>query len=205
MKIGCLIVILLLSCNEQHPEVHVQQASQQIIIPAKTVLSADTALHFNNGYWYYHSSLFSGTIQTWYAPQQIKSIQTFFNGKEEGWLQTFYPDGLHESKRYYHSGEKDSLHLGWWPDGNQRFEIHFSNGAYDGMYKEWYIDGKPSKEIIYKNGNDISGKAWRNNGKLYMNFFTREGRRYGLLNSQMCYSLKNEKGEFIRSTSDTLK
>jgi len=112
---------------------------------------------------------------------------------------------LHESKRYYHSGEKDSLHLGWWPDGNQRFEIHFSNGAYDGVYKEWYIDGKPSKEIIYKNGNDISGKAWRNNGKLYMNFFTREGRRYGLLNSQMCYSLKNEKGEFIRSTSDTLK
>ena len=204
----CLInisIFLLFSCNNEHAEMPINKAVQSISIPDVTVLSTNHLLQLKNGIWYFKDSLFSGTIKTLYPSQSIKSIQSFFKGKEEGWLETFYPDGLHETKRFYHAGEKDSVHVGWWPNGNKRFEIHFSDGAYNGEYDEWYVDGKPLKAIQYVNGNDISGKAFRNNGKPYMNFITKDGRRYGLLNSQMCYSLKNEKGEFNKSTSDTLK
>ncbi len=200
-----ILIFLLFTCNCEHAEMQMNKAVQPISIPNITVLSTDHSLLLKNGIWYFKGSLFSGTIKSLYPSKKIKSIQGFFKGKEEGWLETFYPDGLHETKRYYHSGEKDSVHIGWWPNGHKRFEIHFSNGVYNGEYAEWYVDGNPLKTIQYVNGIDVSGKAFRNNGKPYMNFITKDGRRYGLLNSQMCYSLKNENGEFSKSTSDTLK
>ena len=78
-------------------------------------------------------------------------------------------------------------------------------GNYNGLYQEWYENGQPFKFIVYKNGNDVEGKAWRPNGKLYMNFINKDGRRYGLLNAQMCFSLKNENGEYSNPKNDSIK
>ncbi len=112
---------------------------------------------------------------------------------------SFYENGNKEACRYYHAGEKDSVHRGWWLNGQPRFEYHFRKGEYNGDFKEWYASGKPYKHIIYASGKEQSGKGWRENGKFYMNFVMREGRLYGLVNPNLCYSLKNEKGEYINS------
>ncbi|MBL0182944.1 MAG: hypothetical protein IPP96_11885 [Chitinophagaceae bacterium] len=48
------------------------------------------------------------------------------------------------------------------------------------------------QQVFYENGKEISGKGWRENGKLYMSFVMKGGRRYGLFNANLCYSLVKE-------------
>lgn len=168
-------------------------------IPNHTILITDTLLQLVNGVYYYKQQPFSGTIQSFYANQQLRSSQTFYKGKEEGWLQTFYENGSKESLRYFHQGEKDSVHTAWWNNGNKRLEHQFKKGNYDGMNTEWFIDGKISKQIFYDHGIDTLGRGWRNNGKIFMSYVRVNGRRYGLMNAQPCYSVQNEKGEFVKS------
>jgi len=205
-NIVIITCVIFSSCKEANTtEIRQQNAFEPIAIPGNRVLKTDSLLRLKNGFWFYSDTLYSGAIADYFPSKQLKTIGTFYKGKEEGWYHSFYPDGTKESNRYYHAGEKDSVHIGWWNNGNLRFEYHFVNGNYDGNYKEWYQSGKALKHIIYENGNEISGKGWRENGKLFMNYVMKDKRRYGLMNSQLCYSLKNEKGEFVRSTSDTLK
>jgi len=168
-------------------------------IPTISVSSTDSLLQLKNGVWYYGQHLFCGSINTYYSSGKLRSQLSVYNGKEEGMTNSFYENGNKEACRYYHAGEKDSVHRGWWLNGQPRFEYHFRKGEYDGDFKEWYASGKPYKHIIYASGKEQRGKGWRENGKLYMNFVMREGRLYGLMNPNLCYSLKNEKGEYINS------
>ncbi len=205
-NIVIIAFIICSSCNEENTsEIKQAKAFQQIRIPPNEIVQNDTLLKIKNGYWFYADTLYSGTINDYFPSRQLKTTATFSKGKEEGWYHSFYPDGRKESDRCYHAGEKDGIHTGWWNNGNLRFEYHFSNGDYDGDYKDYYQSGKPLKYIIYQNGNEISGKGWRENGKLFMNYVMKDKRRYGLMNAQLCYSLQNGKGEFVRSTSDTLR
>ena len=112
----------------------------------------------------------------------------------------YYENGNKDTRRFYRNGEKDSINLGWWVNGNPRFEYHFNNGNYEGDFNEWYVSGRPLKNIIYHDGKEQSGKGGRENGKLKMNFVRKDGRLYGLINPNLCYSLKNERGEYIAST-----
>ena len=170
------------------------------IIPGLAVRSTDTSLQLINGVLYYQHRLFSGNHETYFPSGALQARQSFYQGKEEGLLNIFYENGNKDALRFYHDGEKDSIHMGWWINGNPRFEYHFKNGIYEGDYKEWYISGNPMKHIVYHDGKEQSGKGWRENGKVYMSFVMRDGRLYGLINPNLCYSLKNERGEYVAAT-----
>lgn len=176
----------MLSCNKKDD---VKKATGKLIV----VTASDTALHTRNGIIFYQSALFSGEIKDMWPNHQIKSIQRVINGKREGLSETFYPNGKKESTRWYTNGEKDSLHSGWWENGNKKFEYHFKNGNYNGLFTEWYQSGKQLQQVMYANGKELYGKGWRESGKLYMNFVMKDGRRYGMNNSNLCYGLKSEK------------
>ena len=195
MKWIFIISIVFISCKNKI-------ASITINIPSVKIESTDTALHFANGIYFYHNNLFSGFITEKYANNIVHHITGYANGKEEGWQQSFFDDGKPEEKRFYHDGMKDSVHTGWWQNGNKRFEYHFANDTYNGDYKEWYVTGEPLKHIHYTNGVDDWGKGWRQNGKLYMNFVVKDGRRYGLNNSNLCYTIKNGNGEYVVSVPE---
>ena len=200
-----LFTFVFFSCKEyatvdKQPTLPVIE-NWQPVIPDFVVMSTDRSLSLNNGTWYYQQKLFSGTMETRFPSGILKTRQTFLDGKEEGLLTTYYEDGQKDSQRFYHKGEKDSINRGWWANGNPRFEYHFKDGVYEGDFKEWYSSGKPLKHIIYKDGKEQSGKGWRENGKVYMSFVMRDGRLYGLINPNLCYSLKNERGEYVAGTS----
>jgi len=196
MKNYIALLSLLCACRQQA----VDQAYGGKVTPLNLeVQRGDTALHFINGYWWYKHALFSGTIVQQDTTQQLATQQSYLSGKEHGWGFAWYANGKMESKRYYTNGEKDSLHTGWWYNGHKRFEYHFKQGKYHGDFKEFYETGEPLKHIVYDNGIEVSGLAWRKNGKLYLNYIMRNGRRYGLINADLCYSLKNERGEYIES------
>lgn len=171
------------------------------VIPAITVRSDDPLLVLQNGAWYYGQRPFSGTIETFFASSgSLKSRQGFSAGKEEGLQEMYYENGVMDNRRFFRNGEKDSVHTGWWPDGRLRFEYHFANGEYEGSFREWYQNGQLYKHIIYHEGKEQQGKGWRINGKSYMSFTVKNGRVYGLINPNLCYTLKNERGEYIETT-----
>jgi antitoxin component YwqK of YwqJK toxin-antitoxin module len=192
------VLLFSYGCSDQDPEKLYQSEQSAVNL---VVRSTDSSLHLVNGIWYYQQKLFSGTIETYFPSRRLQSRQDFYNGKEEGLLSTYYENGNKDTRRYYHNGEKDSINQGWWPNGNPQFEYHFKNGVYDGDFKEWYASGKPLKHIVYQNGKEQSGKGWRENGKPYMSFVMHDGRLYGLVNPNLCYSLKKENGEFVKSVS----
>ena len=198
-----VVCLCLVGCDEStYQGIHgsLPENPDQPVIPSLVLKSTDTFLQLVNGIWYYRQKPFSGTIETNYPSGMQKAKQSFYAGKEEGLLETFYESGDKDSRRFYHAGEKDSINQGWWINGNPRFEYHFKNGVYEGDFKEWYASGKPMKHIVYHNGQELSGKGWRENGKAYMSFVMRDGRLYGLINPNLCYSLKNERGEYVNST-----
>ena len=194
-----LFCLLLVRCRPAH-----KRNDAVITIPAVSVASTDPALQWKNGLYYYQQLPFSGHIIERYDDTAIRQDRSFYEGREEGWQLGYYPDGKPAEKRYYHHGEKDSVHTGWWPGGHLRFEYHFSKGNYHGDFKEWYAGGQPYKHLHYTHGTDDSGKGWRENGKVYMSYVTRDGRRYGLINANLCYSLAGEKAELVKSVADTI-
>ena len=199
-----IFIVVMFGCTEA---VHDKQAAAVALIPVDhpaipntIVRSTDSSLKQINGVWYYKYQLFNGTIETYFPSGPLKARQSFYKGKEEGLLSTFYENGNKDARRLYHNGEKDSINMGWWINGHPRFEYHFKNGIYEGDFKEWYVSGKPLKHIIYHFGKEQSGTGWRENGKVYMSFVMRNGRLYGLINPNLCYSLKNERGEYVANT-----
>ena len=192
------LLIFLFACN--HLQKHF--VAEANIASRKTVNATDTSLQFKNGYWYYHDVLFSGVIVEHFNDKTLHQTTQYINGKEDGCQLIFYPDKILSEKRFYRKGEKDSVNMGWWQNGNKRFEYHFKNGTYNGDFLEWYKSGQLLKHIHYTNGVDDWGKGWRQNRKLYMNFVMKNGRRYGLNNSNLCYTVKNGNGEFINSVAD---
>ena len=202
MKLLLIIsIIIVIACNYGKPG---QQSNSSVreeavypVIPDFVVKSTDTLLQLVNGVLHYRQQLFNGWRETFFPSGTLKSRQSFYQGKEEGLLSSFYENGNQDARRFYRNGEKDSINMGWWINGNPRFEYHFKNGTYQGDFKEWYVSGKPLKHIIYDNGTEQTGTGWRENGKVYMSFVVRNGRLYGLINPNLCYSLKNERGEYV--------
>ncbi len=177
------------------------EKSAAINIPNRIADKEDANLHIINGVYYYGQQLFSGIIKDVYENGKTHHETSYYNGREEAWSFMYYADGTMAEKRYYHQGEKDSVHTGWWPNGKLRFEYHFSKGMYNGDYKEWYNSGQAYKHIHYASGVDDWGKGWRENGRLFMNYTMVQGRRYGIVNSNLCYTVKNEQGEFTKTTT----
>ena len=192
MKKILIIIIIFSSCT--------RKSEPALITKTGNYISTDSSLHFVSGYWYHSTELLSGQVTERDNQGHVISVTKYLSGKEEGWTNKFYPNGQQAEKRYYHLGEKDSVHTGWWANGNKRFEYHFNAGVYNGDYKEWYESGKDYKVIHYVNGAEEWAKGWRENGKLYMNFIVRNGRRYGIENANLCYTVKNEKGEYVENS-----
>jgi len=197
MTMIIITFIRLTSCIKNEATVLPKPPSNPII-PSTTIHLPDPAFTINNGVAMYRQLPFSGTAILYYDSLRTKSSLQYLNGKQEGIEIAFFQNGQKESLRFYKAGEKDSVHNGWWPNGNRRFEYHFSHGQYDGDFTEWYEGGELGKRIVYNDGEELSGKGWRQNGKPYMSYVMKDGRRYGLVNAQLCYSLKNEKGEYVK-------
>ena len=192
---------LLVSCQGG---IEAPVAAKQIlpsfpVVPDFMIQRDDPRLSWKNGKYFYQGQPFSGRITEKDTQGNTSATLSYWEGLEEGWSEWFYPSGSLLARRFYHRGEKDSVHLGWWPNGQLQFEYHFKSGNYQGWFREWYPSGKPLKAIWYEQGEEKRGTGWRENGKTYMSFEVRNGRMFGLVNPNLCYSLKNEQGEFVRS------
>ena len=178
----CLLIGIA-SCRQAAPPV-----SKAVMLHVN-----DPQLHLLNGVLYYKEALFTGKLSDRWNGNTIRMEQEYNLGRQQGREVLYYENGRPEAERWFTKGEKDSVHLGWWPNGNKKFEYHFSMGNYNGPFREWYEDGKMLQELIYANGTELSAKGWRRNGKLYMNYIVKDGRRYGMANANLCYTVETQK------------
>lgn len=160
-------------------------------IPKDTVLTNN--LRLDNGIYYLNQIPFSGYMLEKYTDNSIKSITSFYEGKQHGLTTTYYQDGKIRDKRMYKENLSFGSHIGFWENGKKKFDFVYYNDKREGLQKQWYSSGQPYAFLNFKNDAEFGmQKAWRENGKPYINYEVKDGIRYGLQKAALCYTLKNE-------------
>lgn len=163
-------------------------------IPNDTIVLNNAKLKLQNGVYFQGSKPYSGFINEEYATGTLKSIGSYFQGKQHGLTKTFFPNAKLESERNYKNGIGYGRHFGYWQNGNKKFDFIYINDKREGIQKQWYESGSKYYELSFTNDQENGmQKAWRENGKPFINYEVKDGIRYGLQKSALCYTLKNEK------------
>jgi antitoxin component YwqK of YwqJK toxin-antitoxin module len=188
-------LIFLANC-QNHKEKEQKSFSLLVdtsIIPKDTIQLDDKNLKLDNGVYFLNTKLFSGYIKEIYH-NQIVSVGSYWNGKQEGITKTFFPIGKLKDCRSYKDGKAFGRHYGYWANGKMKFDFIYVNEKREGLQKQWYESGTPYAFLTFKDDReDGMQKAWRENGKPYINYEAKDGFRYGLQKSALCYSLRNGK------------
>jgi antitoxin component YwqK of YwqJK toxin-antitoxin module len=164
------------------------------LIPKDTVLSTGSNLKLDNGLYYLNNKPFSGYRKELYENKKIHKIGSYLNGMQHGITRSYFDNGQFKDSRSYKLNKSFGKHYGYWENGNQKFEFYYLNDKREGSNKQWYISGKPYSFLHYKDDKeDGMQQAWRENGKPYINYEAKNGFRYGLQKSGLCYTLIDEK------------
>jgi antitoxin component YwqK of YwqJK toxin-antitoxin module len=193
-KIFLILVIFLISCDDNVTEKQVFTSSKRVKISLTERNKKDEKFKLVNGVLFYNSEPYSGIVKENYADEHLKSTSEYYKGKREGKYFGFYPNGLKWFERYYANGIKIKVHKSWYQDEQQMFEYQFNgNGVYHGYTKDWHFNGQLAKYFNFDNGIEKgSQKMWKPDGKIRANFFTVNGERHGLIGLKNCVSVLKE-------------
>lgn len=165
------------------------------VVPHDTVLFDDTKLTVANRIYMYNNAVFSGIVKENYSTGVVKRYISVYKGMMYGSSFSYYEDGKVWEIRNYRNNLSTGKHYGYWPEsGHPKFEYNYYDDKMEGLQKKWYPSGKPFLFLNYA-GDHEEGlqQGWRENGKLYLNYEARDGFRYGLQKTALCYTLKDEK------------
>ena len=185
----CLQILFLftaVSCNIKRKQV-IAEPKIAKTIPINYINTTDSGFTNHQDTVYYHNSFFTGFRYSLYANSDTASLQSYFNGVEEGHQKKWYPDKQLAEERFYINGKKEGTHRGWWPDGKQKFIFTVLNDEYEGEFKEWYSSGLLGKQFHYTNGQEEgSQRLWWDNGTVRANYVIKKGKKYGLIGLKTC-------------------
>lgn len=152
------------------------------------VSADDPQLAMRNGVVFYDQNTFTGKIFELYPLTcDTMSIQSYFEGKEDGVWKKFFDNGKLSEQRFYKNGIKTSRLTRWWPNGTTMLTYTFENGEYEGTCREWNAFGGLIKEMNYSKGHEAgTQKMFYDNGKVRSNYVVIDGRRFGLLGTKNC-------------------
>ncbi len=162
-------------------------ANQPQIELSEIVVDRATGNRTHNG------APFSGIAFQLHPNGQPKAQEEFLKGRRHGTLKKWFANGRMAFSSSYKSGRREGVTESWWSNGNKRSKTQYVNDRPDGEAWRWYRGGEDFKKYNYVAGVPVGlQRAWRLNGKLFSNFEIRNGRAYGLRNSNMCVELDNE-------------
>jgi hypothetical protein len=181
-----LLMALFISCNNDpgngKPEPKIAKQ-----VPAVRIDANDPGFLARQDTVFFHGNLFSGYRFQVYDNGDTSSLQSFFNGVEEGWQRKWYDNGQCAEERFYINGKKEGLHKGWWADGKEKFKYAYYNNESDGECKEWYASGVLAKDFHYVKGyEDGSERLWWENAAVRANYVIKKGKKYGLIGIKTC-------------------
>lgn len=188
---------LIASCTQAKKEEALLSPSlvkDTVSIPPDTVLASSPNLVLDNGTYYYNKQLFSGYVKGLYPNGKTHFIGGCHLGMQHGRSVSYYPNGKLKDLRAYRSNKSYGIQVGYWENGNQRFVFTYVDDKREGIQKQWYESGRPYAFLTFANDREFGmQQAWRENGKAYINYEVRDGIRYGLQKSALCYTLEKEK------------
>lgn len=198
-RLLCLLTLLtcLFSCNQKHhepPTLTFENLYADTSIIPKDTISAEMVELQPNGVYYLNNQPFSGYIQWRSATGQLQKSASVYKGEKHGMYRTFYNNGAPYEIRFFKNNKSNGRHYGYWNNGNMQFDYTYADDKQEGEFKRWYPDGKRYMLLHYANDKEQGlQQAWRNNGKLFINYEARDGHKYGLQETDLCYQLKNGK------------
>jgi len=133
---------------------------------------------------------FSGSVEA-HSPGGARIRSTpYLRGARHGRERLWYDDGALRAERHYSRGKKSGRHRGFWSDGRPQFDVAFKDGEQHGLYRAWHENGGLSQIRHFVLGKEHgSQKSWTESGELFANYVVRDGRRYGLIGSQLCFTV----------------
>jgi protein SCO1 len=80
-----------------------------------------------------------------------------------------------------------TVRVQYWPNGRPRLEARYDGEVLHGRYRTWYRSGALFEDREYDHGRE-SGlqRSYTEDGKLFLNYEARGGRRYGYVNARPC-------------------
>lgn len=183
-----IVMLTMISCKTEHKK-EVKKVEPKIAktVPANYINATSPEFTNHQDTVYYKNSFFTGFRFSLYPNGDTASLQSYFNGVEEGLQKKWYPNKQLAEERFYINGKKEGTHRGWWSDGKPRFLFTTLNNEYEGEFKEWYISGLLGKQFHYVNGQEEgSQRLWWDNGSVRANYVIRHGKKYGLIGLKTC-------------------
>ena len=130
--------LFLLGCLK-HKEKKVSSIIEEVDvsnIPKITVFDNHSKLRLENGVYYFSNKPFSGYIKSLFDSDTIKSLASYYKGKQQGISKTFFPNGKIETVRNYHNGIAYGRHFGYWQNGRMKFDFVYLNDKREGLQKQ---------------------------------------------------------------------
>lgn len=159
------------------------------LVPKDTVLNTAVQLT-KNGLLLLDNKKFSGYVASFYPNKKIKSISSFYEGVLHGISRSYYENGVLRDARQYKENLSTGKHYGYWQNGNKQFDYLYLRDKKIAYMNRWYENGKPYLFLNYKDDKeDGLQQGWRENGKLFINYVAKQGHRYGLQETMLCYKL----------------
>ncbi len=189
-----LVFLLVIGYSYKTPDLKIASAKvEEVSIPDLFISHNDSEIVVINGLLFCNTNAFSGYVIEYFDNGQLKEKMPYFKGKREGKMESFYESGQRNEIRFFKNNKKSKTHQAWWPNGSPRFVYHLENGVFEGNCRDWYDDNSLFKDFNYKNGKEEgSQRMWNSDGSLKANYVMKKGRRFGLIGSKPCYTVKNE-------------
>ncbi|MBP0903319.1 toxin-antitoxin system YwqK family antitoxin [Mariniflexile gromovii] len=194
-----LLVVCLSGCKQASKDAfadnqEVEEQNQSVIIDTTVVAKSQLVLNQIEGTWYYKSKPFNGYSLKFYNNGVLQEKLGFLNGKRQGIAKRWSELGVLRVQCYYNQNNLVGIYKSFWENGELSEESTYENGVKQGVEKQWYDNGQLSKLRHLVDGNEVGmQQAWLKNGTLYVNYEAKNGRVFGLLRSNLCYQLENEK------------
>lgn len=161
-------------------------------IPADTVDASEPLLVLQNGVYFLDQRPFSGFVRDRFGNGSLERVASYARGRKHGITRTYYTNGQIRDVRSYRDNLAYGRHVGYWEDGTPQFDFLYVNDRREGIQKQWYQSGAPYAFLTFHDDREAGmQQAWRESGRPYINYEVRDGIRYGLQKSVLCYTIKD--------------
>jgi antitoxin component YwqK of YwqJK toxin-antitoxin module len=168
--------------------------TDSLLIPPDTVSMSDIKISTTDSI-FLLGKIFSGYIK-FISDNNAVSYASIYKGVRQGYFRSFYANGKPHEIRHFKNNKNTGRHYGYWPNGNMQFDCMYVEDKKVGFAKKWFENGTAYLFLNYKEDKeDGLQRGWRPNGKLFANYVVKNGVRYGLQESALCYNIKNKEND----------
>ena len=185
-----LIVILFSSCfqfcNTKKNDFFIEPKIAKTV-PAIFINAKDSNFRKHQDTLFFKNILYTGYRYSLNDAGDTLSLDSYFNGLEEGYQKKWFSKKQLQEIRFYINGKKEVVHQGWWSNGKQKYYFTAYNNEYDGAFREWISNGLLIKHFHYTKGYENgSQRLWWADGTVRANYVIKDGKKYGLLGLKIC-------------------